>query len=221
MCVAAPKPEVISSDQVLIIKSDGSYEIMNGTEYDSGLSPAPPMEEEFHARRSINFNKRGCEKSTEVQVLRDETFLNWDVPMSPVLHNAGGEGASARVTIGRGYSLSNSVSVSVQSSLNIQDILGLSLSVSYSKTWTTTQEQSFSFTIPNGQYGIIVSQPKVRRRQGNILSGCTDNWDKTKFMSDEYKSQSFGNLEWVEGVIRLCSSTQYPVPFCIGDGTHS
>lgn len=220
-CAAAPKPEVINPDQVLVIKPDGSYEVLDSSEYDSGLSPAPPVEQEFHTRRSVRHDKRGCEESTEVQVLKDESFLNWDVPMSPVLNNVGGEGASARVTVGNGYSLSNTLSVSVESSLSIKDVLGLSLGVSYSETWTTTQDQSFSFTIPNGQYGIIVSQPKVRRRQGKVLSGCTDSWDEAEFTSDDYKSQSFGKLEWVEGVIRLCNSTQYPVPFCIGDGTHS
>ena len=77
-----------------------------------------------------------------------------------------------------------------------------------------------AYTVPEGQFGRIVSQPLTRRVQGYVYSGCTDSPSKETFMSDTYTSQSYGNLEWVQGVIRLCNSTTYPIPFCIGDGVH-
>ncbi|KXH38347.1 hypothetical protein CSIM01_09692 [Colletotrichum simmondsii] len=71
-----------------------------------------------------------------------------------------------------------------------------------------------------GDYGLVVSQPNVRRVTGNIFSGCTDSPTVDAFTSDSYSDQSYGNLAWVKGVIRLCNSTTYPVPYCIGQGEH-
>ncbi|OLN96203.1 hypothetical protein CCHL11_03268 [Colletotrichum chlorophyti] len=217
--VAAPRPApvALNFDDVIVVGEDGSHQIMKSAEYDAlqaraERSVAPALEDVEGIAR------RGCAESTEIQVLSDEEFLNWDVAISPVLSSIGG---SATVSVANGYSIANTVTVSSSISTTFAKIaLGVSLSVSYAQSWTTTETQTLGFTVPDGQYGLVVSQPNVRRVTGNILSGCTDSPTKSSFTSDTYSSQSYGNLNWVKGVIRLCNSTTYPVPYCIGQGEH-
>lgn len=213
---AAPAPGQLSPDDVIVLKNDGTSQIMKASEFDAldSAKPAPASN-----GTAPLMARRGCEESTEVQVTSDEEFLNWDVALSPVLSSVGGQGT---VSVTSGYSISNSVSVTATVSLSgIEKILGLSLSVQYSQSWTSSESQTLSFAVPDGKHGVIVSQPYVRRVQGNILEGCTDDWKKTPFVSDTYTSQSYGNLQWVKGVIRLCSSDTYPIPFCNGEGKHT
>ncbi|KAL0939862.1 uncharacterized protein CTRU02_206472 [Colletotrichum truncatum] len=215
---AAPAPVALQYDDVVVVGEDGSHQIMKSAEYDAlqaraSLEVAPAV-----LPRSEGVSARGCAESTEVQVLSDDEFLNWDIAISPVLSSIGG---SATVSVANGYSLSNTVTVSSGITGSFAEgVLGLSLSVSYAQSWTTTETQTLGFTVPEGQYGLVVSQPNVRRVKGNILSGCTDSPKKTEFTSDTYSSQNYGNLNWVKGVIRLCNSTTYPVPYCNGEGAH-
>ncbi|KAI1630709.1 hypothetical protein F4809DRAFT_635666 [Biscogniauxia mediterranea] len=221
---AAPKPAQLNYDDVILIGGDGTSAVMKEAEYAAlvardnllqGPAPALPA----RSSSSSSEKNRRCDESNEIQVTSDTSFLNWDVAISPVVSAAGG---GATVSIGRGYSLSNSISASAGVDVTlIENLLSMSMSLSYSETWTTEESQSFSYTVPDGQFGLVVSQPKVRRVVGNYISGCVDAPTKTAFTSDTYSSQSYGNLAWVEGVIRLCNSTTYPVPYCIGEGTHS
>jgi hypothetical protein len=215
----SPQPQPLSFDDVVVINRDGSSSVMKASEYDALVARAP-VRSAIESVELPAVSKRACKESTELQVLSDDKFLNWDVPMSPVLHAAGG--GATTVSVSSGYTLTNSVSVGSSAGASLfEGLLSLSLSVSYDESWSTSQEQSLSFSVPDGQFGIVVSQPMVRRVLGNIMSGCTDSPVKTSFTSDTYSSQTFGNLEWVQGVIRLCNSTTYPIPFCNGEGSHS
>ncbi|KAJ4328406.1 hypothetical protein N0V84_001089 [Fusarium piperis] len=217
---AAVTKRSLSPDDVIVLANDGTSQVMKVAEFEAlenrpaapvALAPAP-------VKGSSKLRRRGCEKSSEVQVTSDKEFLNWDIAISPVISSTGG---SASVTVSSGYSLSNSLTIGTSLSLSaLKGILGLSLSVDYSESWSTSQDQSLSFEVPAGQHGVIVSQPYVRRVEGNYLDGCTDDWKKTGFVSDTYESQSYGNLQWVKGLIRLCNSTEYPIPYCIGEGSH-
>jgi hypothetical protein len=102
----------------------------------------------------------------------------------------------------------------------IPKVLSSSLSITTSTTWTTTDSETFSFWVPPGQNGLIVSQPYVRRVTGNLVTGCTDSPSYEPFTADSYYSQSYNSLSWVKGPIVLCNSTQYPIPFCNGEGQH-
>lgn len=217
---AAPSPNILAADDVIVLKHDGTSEVMKAAEFDRLESrAAAPSVFGVDDTEATTLARRGCEESTEIQVLSDETFLNWDVAISPVVSSQGGSGT---VSVSAGYSISNSVSVGISQSLTVvKDLLSQSFSFTYTDTWTTTTTQTQSFAVPDGQYGVIVSQPYVRRVQGNVLSGCTDSPDNSTFSSDTYTSQSYGDLEWVKGVIRLCNSTEYPIPYCIGTGTHA
>lgn len=77
------------------------------------------------------------------------------------------------------------------------------------------------FSVPAGQWGVVVSNPYTRRLSGNVVSGCTDSPTTEEFSSDSYTSQSYGDLSWVTGPIRICNSSTYPVPYCVGTGTHT
>jgi len=220
-------PTVLNPDDIVVVGADNSVQIMKDYEYDQLVRRAESASikarasawDEVAVRDMLHENRpRGCEESEEIQVLTDETFLNWDTAVSPVASAAGGD---ATVTITDGYSLANSVTVSAGASLGpIEKLLTINFHVDYSETWTTTQTQGFLFKVPEGQFGLVVTQANVRRITGNYLSGCTDNWEKTSFSSDSYTSQSYGDLSWVQGIIRLCNSTSYPVPYCIGEGSH-
>ncbi|KAH7237757.1 uncharacterized protein BKA55DRAFT_578276 [Fusarium redolens] len=139
--------------------------------------------------------------------------------MSPVISSL--DGSKATVSVTSGFTIANSLKVGASFSIPIiKDILTASLSIDYTETWTSSQQQSLSFQVPENHHGLIVSQPYVRRVQGNVLDGCGDDIEKTEFTSESYESQTYGNLEWVKGIIRLCSSETYPVPFCNGEGEH-
>ncbi|ORY68457.1 uncharacterized protein BCR38DRAFT_423313 [Pseudomassariella vexata] len=221
VAVALPSPAApLSFDDVVLINADGSSNVIKESEYNSLIargileSPAAAAAAPAPAKKE----RRACASSAETQVTSDTSFINWDVAMSPVVSAAGG-GVSVGVT--SGYSIANSLSVSETVGASIESVLSVSLSLSYTETWTTSESTSLTYTVPDGQYGLIVSQPKVRRIEGNYLSGCTDSPSSEAFVSDTYTSQSYGNLQWVTGVIRLCNSTEYPVPFCVGTGSHS
>ncbi|KAF7546558.1 hypothetical protein G7Z17_g8357 [Cylindrodendrum hubeiense] len=218
---AAPAPAVLAADDIIVLKTDGSSEVMKLADFQAleSKSSAPAG---FGVRdlSDTTLVRRACDSSSsEIQVTSDEEFLNWDIAISPVVSSAGGTGT---VSVASGYTISNAVSVSESASLTIvKDLLSASLTVSYTETWTTSQTQTLTFTVPDGQHGVIVSEPYVRRVQGFMLEGCSDNWEKTSFMSDSYSSQSYGDMSWVKGVIRLCSSETYPIPYCVGTGEHA
>ncbi|KAH8665621.1 hypothetical protein BGZ61DRAFT_538585 [Ilyonectria robusta] len=209
----------LSADDIIVLGNDGTSRIMKAADFHAlETRGAAPRTSGVQQISNPVLHRRGCEKSTEVQILSDEQFLNWDIAISPVISSVGGKGS---VTVSSGYEISNSVSVGSEISVSAaKEILGLSLSVEVSESWTTSQEQSLTFEVPDGHHGVIVSEPYVRRVQGNVLDGCTDSWEKSSFVSDSYESQNYGNLNWVKGVIRLCSSETYPIPYCIGEGSH-
>ncbi|KAF4478501.1 hypothetical protein FAGAP_12381 [Fusarium agapanthi] len=212
---AAAAPKILSPDDVIVLKTDGTSQIMKAADLER-LETAPAVNTKAPSKRDIE--RRSCE-SSEVQVLSEKEFLNWDVPMSPVVSSL--YGSKATVSVTSGYTIANSLNVGTSFSIPlIEDILTASLSIDYTATWTSSQQQSLSFQVPDNHHGLIVSQPYVRRVQGNVLDGCGDEIEKTEFTSDSYESQSYGDLEWVRGIIRLCSSETYPIPFCNGEGEH-
>lgn len=105
-------------------------------------------------------------------------------------------------------------------SAKLDEVFSASLSIGYTHTYTTTDTTTFSFNVPVGQYGVVISNPYVHRVAGNVLSGCTDSPTTDAFTHNTYTSQSFGDLSWVKGPITMCNSSSYPIPYCIGTGTH-
>lgn len=111
---AKPAPKVLEFDDVLVLREDGNHVVMKKWDYSLeedkrevqrrkalvGRAPETSPAAKIDAR---------CEESTEVQVLVDEHFNNWDVSMSPVIGNTGSSTAS--VAVAKGYSIADSISV--------------------------------------------------------------------------------------------------------------
>jgi hypothetical protein len=41
----------------------------------------------------------------------------------------------------------------------------------------------------------------------------------TSYQADSFDDRSYGNLAWVDGVISLCTGTEFPLKRCLGEGT--
>ncbi|KAJ4421541.1 hypothetical protein N0V82_003679 [Gnomoniopsis sp. IMI 355080] len=221
---AKPAPKVLEFDDVLLLREDGDHVVMKKWEYQ-----IQEDKREVQRRREARANigrapamaaklDKKCEESTEVQVLTDENFNDWDVAMSPVIGNTGS--SVATVAVSKGYSIADAVQVSETVGVTLESVLTASLSLSYTNTYTTTDTQTFSFNVPNGQYGLVISNPYVHRVTGNVLSGCTDSPTVETFSTSSYTSQTYGDLEWVKGPIVMCNASTYPIPFCVGEGEH-
>ncbi|KAF4805737.1 hypothetical protein CGCSCA5_v015089 [Colletotrichum siamense] len=220
VAVSQPAPYPLRFDDVVAVNEDGSHRILKTAEYDALLARVAPrtVQMTVPSTDGDGLARRDCGRSTEVQVESDEEFLNWDVAISPILSSHGG---TATASVAKGYSVGNSVSVSSTANVAFAKVaLSMSLSVNYAQRWTTSDSQTLSFTVPEGQHGLVVSQPLVRRVTGRLLTGCSHRPTSTPFISDTYTDQSFGNLDFVKGVIRLCNSTVYPIPYCNGQGFH-
>ncbi|POS80355.1 hypothetical protein DHEL01_v201246 [Diaporthe helianthi] len=223
-----PTAKVLQYDDVVVTDSNGSMVIMKDYEYALQearetlhrrktdvvhVSPESP-------RRETRANRRRCDETIEYQVLSDTNFNDWDVAMSPVIGNIGSAGASVAVT--SGYSVANSAyGNNVISRSFLEKLLGVDMPGKGTWTWTTSDDQQFTFQIPQGQYGLVVSNPYVRRVTGNYISGCVDSPNYEPWQTTTYSTQEFTNMQWVKGPIRLCNSTSYPVPYCIGSGKHT
>lgn len=118
---AKPTPQVLEHDDVLVLR-DGQALVMKSWDYQleedkrevqrrrTGHPVRVPSRAENAAAK---LGARGCEESTEVQVLNETDFTGWDVAMSPVIGNTGSSAAS--VSVAEGYSIADSVSVSAPS----------------------------------------------------------------------------------------------------------
>ncbi|GKT90385.1 hypothetical protein CT0861_04423 [Colletotrichum tofieldiae] len=218
---AAPnRPRMLSADDVILLNHDGTSRIMKAADYEAlETAAAAPIPITSHNTTSTpGLVRRGCERSNEVQVTSDESFLNWDIAISPIASSLGDTAATLGVS--NGFELGNSLAIGHEITIGGDSVIGVSLGLDLHMEWSTSQENTLEYEVPTNMYGVIVSQPYVRRVQGNLLSGCTDSPAKSPFMADTYESQSYGSLSWVKGVIRLCSSETYPIPFCIGQGQH-
>lgn len=223
---AQNRPRTLNFDDVILLNSDGSTSIIKENEY-AGLIARGVLSTEAPSTHAVRDTippkmrvkaRRGCEESTEIEVLSNTTFIGSDVGLSPVVSAAGG---SATVSIEAGYEIGNELSVGSSLTAGNEDILALSLSVDFTQSWTSSASTSMEYTVPDGQYGIVVSQPMTTRVTGTLLSGCTDSPTSTNFTSDSYTSQDIAGMAWVTGVVRLCNSTTYPIPYCVGSGTHA
>lgn len=113
--IAKPAPKALSHDDVIVMRGDGHPVVMKEWEYsiEEAKNEVKRRKAMGVPPKSVDVEsadlERRCEESTEVQVLTDEFFNNWDVAMSPVLGNTGSIAATIAVT--KGYTVSNAVSV--------------------------------------------------------------------------------------------------------------
>jgi hypothetical protein len=160
--------------------------------------------------------KRGCKSKT---VVYDHTsnFLQWDVPMSRVIHAAA---AQSTVTVTSGFTIANALAVSIGYDLTlVEDFLKASTSLTYTETWTSSYTVGYTFPVPQGLYGAVVSNPQTTRHYGEVFKGCVGSMTQAAtYQANSYRSQTYDSLNWVLGSITACTSTTYPIPMCIGGG---
>jgi hypothetical protein len=143
-------------------------------------------------------------------------FLGWDVQMSQVV-----KGAPTSVSVTSGFSISNTISVGTSTQLTlIKDFLSASLSIDYSQSWQSTQSQVFQVSVPEGKYGAFVSNPWTNRATGNVWTGTIGGEGTlTPYQADSFEPKKFDTMEWVDGVISLCTGDTFPLNRCLGEGT--
>jgi hypothetical protein len=169
-------------------------------------------------RNESRLNTRAdCGYTTAVVTDRSQTFIDWDVQMSPVVI---GTGNGMDVYVSSGYSVSNGISVSAGLDWTaIKDKLGLSVGIDYSRTWTTQTVINIKGTVPNGHSGVMITKPIKTRRFGRVLTGCLDSeTQKGTFQADSYQEGAYAGVKWVSGAITMCTKKQFPLSRCNGLG---
>ncbi|KAK1563965.1 uncharacterized protein LY79DRAFT_573875 [Colletotrichum navitas] len=222
-------PHMLDADDVVVLGRDGSSGVMKASTYEAlkhagaitpGPSPAAAPAPSVLRGATSTYNKarRSCKQSSEVQILSNTSFIDWDVAISPVVSAVGSN--NTQISIGDGYSISNQLKIRTKAKHRTISIIKETLQLAYDAKWQTSQENTYRYKISGDMYGVIVSQPLVHRLEGALLSGCTDSPDVEPFEINLYTDQSFGQLHWVTGIIRLCVNETYPIPFCNGEGLH-
>ncbi|KAL2068619.1 hypothetical protein VTL71DRAFT_14956 [Oculimacula yallundae] len=220
----------LTADEIIVYGRD-RIEIMNKTtyaalKYDTFIGrPAPIHPSLLDSSDSLTtapnpsnsaLHKR-CDEITVFHPNPVQTFLDWDVLMSSIIHATG---SSATVSVTEGYSISNTVTATAGLSAAIpQTFLTASLGISYSETWTSTYSASYTFGVPDGKYGAIVSNPLTTRHSGMVDTGCVGEATRAYYQGDSYTSKASGGLSWVDGTISLCLGDEFPLKRCLGEGT--
>ncbi|KAF5566710.1 hypothetical protein FPHYL_3651 [Fusarium phyllophilum] len=110
-----------------------------------------------------------CDGTFYITTEKTETFVDWDVQMSPVVCAVG----DMDISVSSGYSVSNTVGGSAGVDLTfVKDKLAGSLGIDYSRTWTTQTSVITKATIKDGQCGVMITKPLTTRRSGRQFRGC-------------------------------------------------
>ncbi|RKF61349.1 putative celp0028 effector like protein [Erysiphe neolycopersici] len=219
---------LLNADEVILYNSEGRIEIVPRSESLHYLGDLPVAKAE---QRYANFTvaveedkntgnkiQKRCKRQKVFTMKPVETYVNWDVAMSGVIRAP--PHARATILVGSGYRISNSLSVNSPISLDVvQKYLTHSLGISYSKSWTTLYSSGYSFGVPPGKYGAIVSNPIATRHSGYMDIGCLGDSKRVEFSGESYQSKGYSGLTWVDGIIGLCVGDTYPLPRCFGNGT--
>ncbi|CAG9942830.1 unnamed protein product [Clonostachys rosea f. rosea IK726] len=232
----APKWEpayTLKSDEVIVGFGNNSY-VVKADEYlailkDAGVTiGTPKLDSSWVSTSPSNVQtrrgtKRGLDKrcsSTEYIITdKTETFIDWDVQMSPVLCAAAGD---MDITVTDGYSISNAVttSVGIDQTL-IEDILKVSFRVDYTETWTTTASTLTKGTVKDGNCGVMITKPITTRRSGRFFRGCIGSATQVgTWYADSHGNGSYNGVDWIQGAISMCTKQQDnpPLTRCTGQG---
>ncbi|RKF77618.1 putative celp0028 effector like protein [Golovinomyces cichoracearum] len=216
----------LNQDDVFLHGKEGEVKIVPESQYETNISGIATASPEQHYGNLVNVkeaptiqnNAKHCKTQSVFSVLPVEQYIGWDVPMSGVVRAPANSGVS--ISVGSGYWVGNSLRIS--STKNLDDVklfLVKGLGVAYDRSWTTTYSAGYSYTIPKGKYGAIVSNPLITKHSGYVDKGCIGSSTRTEFSVESYKSKEFAHMKWVDGIISLCLGDTYPLPKCTGNGT--
>lgn len=225
---AAPAPIAVSPDDV-ILHGNGRLAVMKRSDLteleaarNAGTVPPKPSYLDdtlvtFTGNETNAPTQRLNKRATQLIIpAPNSRFLGWDVQMSQVV-----KGAPTTISVTSGFSISNSISVGVSSELSlVKEFLSVSMSVDYSQSWESSQSQTFEVSVPEGKYGAFVSNPWTNRASGNVWTGTIGGEGSlTYYQGDSFESKKFDTMEWVDGVISLCTGDEFPLKRCLGEGT--
>jgi hypothetical protein len=225
--LAAPAPIAITADDV-ILYGKGRFSVVKRSEIDEldaartfGIAPPKPghLDDTLFTYPGNETNtpspKRAKRDTTLIVPGPNSRFLGWDVQMSQVV-----KGAPTSICVSSGYSISNTISVGVSSLLSlIKEFLSVSMHIDYSQSWQSTQSQQFQVSVPEGKYGAFVSNPWTNRASGNIWTDTIGGEGSlTYYQADSFEAKNFDTMEWVDGVISLCTGDEFPLMRCLGEG---
>ncbi|POS82188.1 hypothetical protein EPUL_006689, partial [Erysiphe pulchra] len=182
----------ITAEDLIVTGHDGRIEIVSRKEYMAHVPIATAAQyynnlTTMEDKESSPAIEKRCQRRTVFTMNPVETFLNWDVAMSPVVLAPPNNTAS--VSIDKGYFLGDKLSVSMGTGLGIvKKFLTTTLSIKYDKSWMTDSSIKYSFKIPPGKFGAIVSNPLTTRHSGLVDVGCIGNSERIKFSGDSYQS---------------------------------
>ncbi|KPM36377.1 hypothetical protein AK830_g10199 [Neonectria ditissima] len=219
---------ILKHDEVILYGEDGRMEVVHEAVYQqlveaNGYSIDTPEVDEAFMNKSEKFNhldsRASCAYTTALITDKTQSFIDWDVQMSPVVIGTGKNGID--VYVSSGYSVANSVTVSGSADLGfVKDRLGVTFGVSFSRTWTTATVVNIKGTVENGWSGVMITKPFKTRRYGRNMRGCIGSMKQTgTFMADSYKEGSYAGVKWVSGAITMCTKKQFPLTRCNGGGT--
>lgn len=135
---APPRPRTLAADDVILLGHDGTSKIMKATKYNAiaSATPIPAQITSYNVTSTPHLTRRGCQQSTEVQVMSDEEFLNWDIAISPVASSL--EGSSAGISVSNGVEISNSLAIGSEITIGGSDIISVSLGMNLDMSWSTS-----------------------------------------------------------------------------------
>ncbi|CCU77079.1 hypothetical protein BGHDH14_bgh03212 [Blumeria hordei DH14] len=225
----APPERSLSQDDVIFFGHNGQMNVVPRTEfvrYAESLPLATEEQQIFNAstlsldaetepNRTITSR---CSKETVWALNPAHTFVGWDVLMSSVVKSPPNNSIS--INVEEGHWLTSKLSASSYSTTKlIEKFLAEAFSTSSDGSWSTSYSSTFSFEVPAGKYGAIVSNPLTIVHEGHVDVGCIGQAERTEFVSHTYQSRDYFNLKWVEGVIGLCVGDTLPLSRCYGPGS--
>ncbi|OBS28434.1 hypothetical protein FPOA_02372 [Fusarium poae] len=190
---------------------------------------APKIEERWESHDAVKFPKLtnytvqhekrdGCDSTYYITTDKTETFVDWDVQMSPVVCANG----DMDISVSSGFNVANTVGGSAGADLKfVKDRLGASLGIDYSKTWTTLTSVVTKGTIKDGNCGVMITKPLTTRRSGRQFQGCIGSSKEVgTWYADSHEEGSYNGIKWIEGAISVCSKpgSNPPLSLCNGQG---
>ncbi|KAF2027986.1 hypothetical protein EK21DRAFT_102186 [Setomelanomma holmii] len=202
---ASPTPIELGSDDV-ILHGRGRFTVMKRSdlaELEAARNSAvPPPKPNTLDGSLLTYTGNAANVSNP-----NARFLGWDVQVSQIVKSA-----PTTINVASGFSITNSISVGVSSTLTlVKDFLS---------SWQSTQSQTFTAAVPEGKYGAFVSNPWTNRASGNVWTGTIEGEGSLEYyQGDSSESKTFDTMNWVDGVISLCTGDSFPLKRCLGEGT--
>ncbi|KAK0638145.1 hypothetical protein DIS24_g10120 [Lasiodiplodia hormozganensis] len=181
-------------------------------------SDIPDLEDVSDEEHTLKSRQASCDQTFSLVTDKTETFVDWDVQMSPVVCAVG----DMDVSVSSGYTVTNTVGGSAGVDLKfIKDRLGGSLGINYSRSWSTQTSVITKGTVKDGNCGVMITKPIVTRRSGRQFRGCIGSTTQVgTWYADSHNDGSYNGIKWVEGAVSMCSKpgNNPPMSRCNGKG---